>query len=754
METNVLRTESTFNTFDEARAAIEKYAAKTGTNLILGNTTKNSDGSGYRQAYFVCEKQGKYGGKGEQYITKRTGCPFVIGVNYRKRIKKFAITKSNLEHNHDIFLEATRFSTIARKFDQNDLGLIEKLNDDGLRTKDIFLVLNSISSKYIQKPDVYNAVSRQRQRKLQGLSEVEILLKTIQNDENIIGNIATKAAHNNEHDQDGEFLQAIFWAYKNTILEFALAKDVLIIDATYKTNRFLMPLIVICSVDQFGSTYPLAFALVCSETRDFYCWVMQQLSKVLMILTGDAQVATIITDRELALMSAISLVFPHAKHQLCIWHIFKNIRKKIKKDIDVDEFISTLQELIYDNLSIEQTDQKMAELLKQFPSAATYIYETWLPYKESWLGAYTNNNINLDIKSTQRVESLHSKLKGIENHIILIDKLLSVLWRQLQEHSQKLLYETFLHQNRNIQDKIDAGLKELRLICSRFAFESYIRQQGDFVESYKYEILALENNTYNRWYVQYIVETDHIKNPIPPLAVQIFKQLPECHHDTFSDLMQYALNYVLENGKIPKVPELLHNETNITQQTTFETINIENISDCERINIPEVKCKRGRPPNNKRIRGADEDKENAAHLKKTKAMQKLDKNDKILIHMFPKMRYYRFIIQLVMVTVDFGGSSQEYWFYSPECAQLASDTFNVPVIVFGMNTAASIFFLPFKQKPGLRKRPIILQWHGSNHIVLVKLKPNRSVQTLSLNPQYAPICSRLDLSRDWLALFV
>ncbi|CAG8504356.1 26147_t:CDS:2 [Gigaspora margarita] len=417
--TNVLRTESTINTFDKAHVAIEKYAAKTSTNLILGNITKNSDE--------------------DQYITKRTGCPFVIGVNYHKHIKKFAITKSNLEHNHDIYLEATRFSTIAHKFDQNDLGLIEKLNNDGLRTKDIFLVLNLISSKYIYKPDIYIIVSRQCQRKLQGLSEVEILLKTIQNDENIIGNIATKAAHNNEHDQDGEFLQAIFWVYKNAILKFALAKDVLIIDATYKTNRFLMPLIIICSVDQFGSTYPLIFALVCLETHDFYCWVMQQLSKVLMILTGDAQVATIITDHELVLMLAISLVFLYAKHQLCIWHIFKNIQKKIKKDINVDEFISALQELIYDNLSIEQTDQKMAELLKQFPSAATYMYKTWLPYKESWLEAYTNNNINLDIKSTQRVESLHSKLKGIKNYIIPINKLLLVLWKQLQEHSKSFL---------------------------------------------------------------------------------------------------------------------------------------------------------------------------------------------------------------------------------------------------------------------------------------------------------------------------
>ncbi|CAG8812154.1 4796_t:CDS:1, partial [Racocetra persica] len=60
------------------RAAIKGYAAETSTNLILGKTTKYPDGSGYRQAYFFCEKQGNYGGKKQQYTTKRTGCPFVV----------------------------------------------------------------------------------------------------------------------------------------------------------------------------------------------------------------------------------------------------------------------------------------------------------------------------------------------------------------------------------------------------------------------------------------------------------------------------------------------------------------------------------------------------------------------------------------------------------------------------------------------------------------------------------------------------
>ncbi|CAG8695923.1 11449_t:CDS:2, partial [Ambispora gerdemannii] len=138
--------------------------------------------------------------------------------------------------------------------------------------------LNSVSSKYIHKPDVYNAVSRQHQRKLQDLNEIEILFKTLQNDENIVGNVVTKATHNDERDQDGAFIQTIFWAYHSAISEFSIAKDVLLIDVTYKTNRFLMPLTAICSIDHFKSTYPLVFALVYSETYDFYYWIDQEIA--------------------------------------------------------------------------------------------------------------------------------------------------------------------------------------------------------------------------------------------------------------------------------------------------------------------------------------------------------------------------------------------------------------------------------------------------------------------------------------------
>ncbi|CAG8767940.1 20049_t:CDS:2, partial [Racocetra fulgida] len=132
--------EQIFSTFAKVCSTVESYAMQTNTVIILGKTTKNVNGS-YQQVSFVCEKQGEYNGTKE-------------------------------------------------------------LHDNGLRTRDIFSVLSSISSKYIHKHNVYNAISQQRLQKLQGLSEIKMLLKTLHNDENIIAAVAMRPLYNNECDQD------------------------------------------------------------------------------------------------------------------------------------------------------------------------------------------------------------------------------------------------------------------------------------------------------------------------------------------------------------------------------------------------------------------------------------------------------------------------------------------------------------------------------------------------------------------------
>jgi len=88
-----------------------------------------------------------------------------------------------------------------------------------------------------------------------------------------------------------------------------------------------MPLLAIVAQSCGGTTLPVASVFMPSETEEDYVWALEQLRRYL----GDFCPNVIVTDRELALMSAIRTVFPGAANLLCVWHINKNVLHHVKK---------------------------------------------------------------------------------------------------------------------------------------------------------------------------------------------------------------------------------------------------------------------------------------------------------------------------------------------------------------------------------------------------------------------------------------
>ncbi|CAG8671930.1 19119_t:CDS:2 [Dentiscutata erythropus] len=384
---------------------------------------------------------------------------------------------------------------------------------------------------------------------------------------------------------------------------------------------------------------------------------------MLTILTGNSDIATFITDRDLALMIAISTVLPNSKHQLCTWYIFKNIKNKLK-GININKFIQTVRELMYNDLSESQTEQEIKELCLQ----------------------------------------------------------------KYQETTQKFAYKAFLYQNTHIYDDKDTGLKELHLVCSKFAFETFVKRQKDLVISGEYGVLKYNHNIYKivqiddkvdqvyvvisicispneiyqHWHAQYTPEIGCVSQ----LAVQIFEKLPECYHNDLLNLMQNALEYILENGK-----------------SIFETTSIDNATNYKDIKLLKAK------------------KLSSIDTMVSKKAKKLSSNDT----MMSGIKLNPLILHNAVLQPE---CLQKYWFYVLEYAQLASDTFNIPIAVFGVDSTSSFLFLLFNQKPGRHKKPIILNWYKYSYIVFVKLKPNRDIQVSSLNSQYIPACHHLGISEE------
>ena len=117
------------------------------------------------------------------------------------------------------------------------------------------------------------------------------------------------------------------------------------VDDTYKTNQFMLPLVHFVGVNCFNKSFSVCFMFISEEDEHQYHCAMQSSKDCFGINPRE-----FLTDKEEALQNAISVVFPEATNLLCIWHINKNIWKncldKFDKREQFDYFIKEVNRLL------------------------------------------------------------------------------------------------------------------------------------------------------------------------------------------------------------------------------------------------------------------------------------------------------------------------------------------------------------------------------------------------------------------------
>ncbi|CAG8484450.1 16018_t:CDS:2 [Cetraspora pellucida] len=171
------------------------------------------------------------------------------------------------------------------------------------------------------------------------LAEVEFLIKNLHENSEIIVYFAINKTTNEN------FLNGIFWAYHISFTYFSKGHNVIIIDVIYKTNWFNMPLVVICFVDTYRSTYILALALISQETTAHYTWVLECFKMSLVNLTENET----------------------------------NLKSKLRNQYD--DFIKKFMIITNYEEDIELIDQKINALLQNYLAATNYITSTWFIYQ-------------------------------------------------------------------------------------------------------------------------------------------------------------------------------------------------------------------------------------------------------------------------------------------------------------------------------------------------------------------------------------
>lgn len=112
--------------------------------------------------------------------------------------------------------------------------------------------------------------------------------------------------------------------------------DILLLDCTYRTNKFDMPLLDILGVDSLDNGFTVSVCFMNREAEDDYQWAMRHLRS---LFNQGVWPSVIVTDCDEALIHAVETRFipTLTKMVLCYCHISMNVMKNCRKYCETEE---------------------------------------------------------------------------------------------------------------------------------------------------------------------------------------------------------------------------------------------------------------------------------------------------------------------------------------------------------------------------------------------------------------------------------
>ncbi|XP_045792850.1 PKS-NRPS hybrid synthetase cheA-like [Trifolium pratense] len=407
------------------RDELIKWARSVSQSLRFAIIVRRSDSGEKRKAQLVleCERSGKYVPakkklKSDTSGTRKCECPFRLRGYYNKATKLWRLTVVNGMHNHELD-KGLEGHLVAGRLKPQEKEFMDEMTRNAVAPKNILSTLkerdpeNKTSAK-----QVYNARHRYRVKMRASMTEMQHLCKKL-DDNKYYYKYRTVVENGVEH------LQDIFFAHPRSITLFNSFHTVLMMDSTYKTSKYKMPLFEIVGFTSTEKTFNVAFAWLSNEKEDNFIWALQQLRCLLRRETNLPKV--ILTDRDLALMNAIPAVFPEAAALVCRFHVKKNVRTKAVELVKVrdgekvkaadmrERVCLAFEDVLDSSTEAEYTENVMAfrKLCERWPKFVRYVEETILDTdKEKLVSAWVDKHMHMGNHTTNRAESAHGVLKS------------------------------------------------------------------------------------------------------------------------------------------------------------------------------------------------------------------------------------------------------------------------------------------------------------------------------------------------------
>jgi hypothetical protein len=298
---------------------------------------------------------------------------------------------------------------------------------------------------------------------------------------------------------DGEVtneLNGVLYMSADMVHNLTRNGTILVMDTTFKVNRFNWPLLIVCGMNEHHHTVLFAVALLRYQTTAMFTWALQQMREACGAEAW-GRVSSVATDGDKAMAAAISDVLPSTRHLRCWYHLEQNMRQHF---VNLGPLTSDDFQLFHDKwqsaASLE--DELEFEAAKNalhaaYPAVVRYLTEQIWPQGDAFLRCRTKSTTTLGVLSTQRVESFNATLKihfAVNSHTPLTS-----LFEILRYAAAKSDRDTIAKMQRQdleaAQHPPTGGFTDtVRAELSRWAADKVV-EQVDFIHVYEHEPAVL-----------------------------------------------------------------------------------------------------------------------------------------------------------------------------------------------------------------------------------------------------------------------
>lgn len=184
----------------------------------------------------------------------KQNCPATVVIAARREDQQLEVTKVDCNHSHELSNDLFQSYPENRRLTDEEKIYALPLMELNVLPSVVAGKLNDRTGKTVLPKDLHNM-----RASVQGTDEVEQLINEIEN---------RRSKHNAKivpvTDESKE-LQVLFIQTPHMQRAFQAFPEVLLLDATYKTNKLKMPLFVFLVQDGCGNSQVVSYAFVASE---------------------------------------------------------------------------------------------------------------------------------------------------------------------------------------------------------------------------------------------------------------------------------------------------------------------------------------------------------------------------------------------------------------------------------------------------------------------------------------------------------